>query len=315
MKPFAWLLFAAITFSGCTVVQTTPDPVPIPVPTTAIMETGGCGSCDGGPGGITNTDAMSTWLGKTLDYVLVWGWAGDQSQQEYWAQNRSELWPAKYKILWSVPMIIQGTNFADCYNGKYDSSYKTVATTIAARDSKAIIRMGHEMNGTWYDWSMDGPAGTAAEFGQCYAHVVTVFRSVSKDFKFDWNPGSGVYAGNDPVKAYPGDQFVDIVSLDQYEDSQWHKGTPDERWQHFLDNDGRGLTFWADFAKTHGKQLAFDEWASNYDDGEYITRMAAWMKSSGNVHHQMYWNSDVAFAGSLDTHPVNKAAFKKAFGQ
>lgn len=274
----------------------------------------GCGSCDGSERGIVNMDKLAATLGKPLDLIQVWGWAGDQGQQEYWATNRNELWPSKYNIFWTLPMIISGTTFADCYNGKYDSSYKIVASTIATRDPSAIIRTGQEMNGNWETHSMNGPAGTAAEFAQCFQHIVTLFRQVSPTFKFDWNPGIGMWAGLDGVTTYPGDAYVDYVSLDMYEDSQYVTGTPDERWQHFLDVDGRGLTYWAQFVKDHGKLLGIDEWASNYDDGVFITHMAAWM-ASNNVHHQMYWDSDMAFNGALDTHPVNGAAFKKAFGK
>ncbi len=290
------------------------QPVPIP-PITPVTGTllVSCGSCDGGPQGIINTDDLAKFMNKPVDLVLIWGWAADQGQQEYWATNRSEMWPAKYKILWDMPMIIHGTTFADCYNGKYDSSYKIVATTISARDPAAILRFGHEMNGNWYDWSMDGPAGTAAEYAQCYQHIVGVFRAISPKFLFDWNPGLGMWAGLDGVRTYPGDAFVDFVSLDMYEDSQWFKGTPDERWQYFLDGDGRGLTYWAKFVKDHNKQLGFDEWASNIDDGSLIGHMAQWMKDNP-THHQMYWDSDAAFKGSFASNPNNGKAFQQLFG-
>lgn len=304
-----------MAFSACaTLPPVVVSPPPPPGPATPLLV--GCGSCDGSAQGIVNIDQLSAFMGKPVDLVLVWGWAADQGQQEYWATNRDQLWPAKYKILWTVPMIISGTTFADCYNGKYDSSYKIVATTIASRDPAAIIRTGQEMNGNWESHSMNGPAGTAAEFAQCYQHIVGVFRQVSATFKFDWNPGIGIWGGLDGVTTYPGDAYVDYVSLDMYEDSHYVASglTPDQRWQqNFLDVAGRGLTFWADFVKQHGKQLGIDEWASNIDDGTFITNMANWMKTNP-VHHQMYWDSDAAFKGSFASNPNNGAAFKKAFG-
>lgn len=292
-------------------------PLPIPPLPTATALLIGCGSCDGSAQGIVNIDALASFMNKPVDLVLVWGWADSQSSQEYWATNRDQLWPAKYKILWDMPMIIQGTTFADCYNGKYDSSYKIVATTISARDSSAIMRIGHEMNGNWYDWSMNGPAGTAAEFAQCFQHIVGVFRQISPGFKFDWNPGIGEWAGLDAVTTYPGDAFVDYVSLDMYEDAQYTDLTltPDQRWQqNFVDVAGRGLTYWAQFVKDHKKQMGIDEWASNIDDGSMITHMAQWMQTNP-VHHQMYWDSDAAFKGSFASNPNNGVAFQKLFGK
>ncbi len=301
MRYLALLIFLV----GCT--TTPPDTTVLPGSTPTLL--GGCASCDEGDAGIA---AMETFLGRKVDFALAWGWADTKNNFEYsatWIKENH----GSHKLVWSMPMIIHGTTFADCYNGTYDSSYTIFAQTVLSADPEAVIRTGHEMNGNWYDWSMDGPAGTAAEFAKCYAHIATVMRAVSPKFKMDWNPGAGMWAGMDSVRAYPGDEFVDIIGLDQYEDSQWTKGTPDERWNQFLDDAGRGLTFWADFAKTHKKMLAFDEWASNYDDGTHIQHMAEWMKANGNVHHQMYWNSESAFSGSFSTHPTNGAAFKKAF--
>ncbi len=304
MRYLALLIFLV----GCTTATTPVDNPPQPAPTTML---GGCASCDEGDAGIAS---METFINRKVDFALAWGWADTKNNFEYSAQWIKEN-HGSHLLVWSMPLIIHGTTFADCYNGVYDSSYLSIANTINGVNPEAVIRTGHEMNGNWYDWSMDGPAGTAAEYAQCFAHISTLMKTVSPKFKMDWCPGAGLWAGIDSTRAYPGDAYVDIIGLDQYEDSQWTKGTPDERWQQFLDNQGRGLTFWADFAKTHKKQLAFDEWASNYDDGEHIARMAAWMKANGNVHHQMYWNSESAFSASFNTHPVNGAAFKKAFGK
>jgi len=317
-------LLVSVSF-GQTITPPHPAPAPKKAPLPGLPQKfqsntsqqpwlGGCGSCEGGPNGINLMDQFATFLGRSLDYVLVWGWAPDKGQMEYWAKNRIELWPSRYKILWSVPLIIKGMTFADCYNGKFDSTYTIVAKTIADRDANAVIRMGHEMNGNWYDWGIKGPAGSDKEFGKCFAHVATVMRKAAPGFKFVWNPGIGIWGGLDPLPAYPGDEFVDYVSLDLYEDSKYVKGTPDERWKHFLTTEGRGLDFWSGFAQGHHKPMAFDEWGSNYDDGVLITHMAEWMKGH-NVHHQMYWNSEAAFSGSFEKHPNNGRIYKQLFGK
>jgi hypothetical protein len=90
--------------------------------------------------------------------------------------------------------------------------------------------------------------------------------------------------------------------------------SPEDRWNHFLDNDGRGLNWLATFTGEHGKQAAFDEWASAVDDGVFITNMYNWM-STHDVAYQMYWHSDAAFRGSFASNPTNGATFKKLFGQ
>lgn len=297
---------------ACTCVDKPPEVDP-PIPPVSGLGglLGGCASCDEHDGGIRD---METMLNRKVDYALAWGWAHTQNDWEYSVTWIKENHAGDYaKLIWSMPMIRVGSKFSDCINGSLDGAYKEWARVVSGVDPEGIIRTGHEMQGNWYDWGW-GVGGTPQEYAQCFQHIVTVMRTVGPKLKFDWNPGLGSWAGHDAVETYPGDAYVDIVSLDTYEDKQWVKGTPEERWQHFLTADGRGLTFWNDFAIKHGKPLAFNEWASNYDDGEYVTRMAEWMKGK-NIHHQMYWNSEAAFSGSFAVHPVNGAAYKKAFGK
>jgi beta-mannanase len=221
--------------------------------------------------------------------------------------------PSGYTLHYDVPMVLSQGTFADVYGGSLDAVYADVAQTIASRDPNGVIRIGHEMNGNWYDWSINGPAGTTAEFVLCYQHLVDVFRAVSPNFKFVWNPGAGMWAGIDSLPSYPGDAYVDYISFDQYEDASFASMSPADRWSHFLDNDGRGLNWLADFSTAHGKAIAFDEWASAIDDGAYIANMHDWI-ATHNVAYHMYWDSNSAFPGSFTTSPVNGAAFHNLFG-
>lgn len=276
----------------------------------AAAALGGCGNCDG----VGALQSFETYINRPVDYVLVWGWAQTAGDLMYAFHYLDEMWPRSYTLHYDVPMIVQNTTFADVYNGSLDAVFTDVAQTIAARDPNGVIRIGHEMNGNWYDWSIDGPAGTSAEFVLCYRHLVDLFRSVSPTFTFVWNPGAGKWAGIDFLPSYPGDAYVDYVSFDMYEDPGFAAMTRDERWNHFLVNDGRGLDWLAEFTAEHGKQAAFDEWASAVDDGSFITNMYNWI-STHDVAYQMYWQSDAAFAGSFASNPTNAATFKQLFGR
>ena len=287
-----------------------PDPTPDPAPQTNNPLLGGCGNCDG----VDALRGFESYINRPVDYVLVWGWAQTAGDLMYAFHYLDEMWPASYKLHYSVPMVLMHGTFAEVYNGSLDAVYRDVAQTIANRDPNGIIRLGHEMNGNWYDWSQDGPAGSSAEFTWAYQRIVTVFRSVSPDFEFVWNPGAGKWAGIDSISTYPGDAYVDYMSFDMYEDAGWAVHSPAERWNHFLDNDGRGLDWLAQFAGQHGKAMAFDEWGSAIDDGVFITNMHAWM-STHNVAYQMYWNSNAAFTGSFDSNPVNGATYQRLFGR
>lgn len=273
------------------------------------MLLGGCGNCDG----VAALQGFESYINRAVDYVLVWGWAQTAGDLMYAFHYLEEMWPNSYRLHYDVPMILQYGTFAQVYNGSLDSVYRDVAQTIAARDPNGIIRIGHEMNGTWYDWSQDSAAGTSAEFVLAFQHLVGIFRSVSPNFTFVWNPGAGKWAGIDFLPTYPGDAYVDYVSFDMYEDAGWAAYSATDRWNHFLANDGRGLDWLAEFTTQHDKQIAFDEWASAIDDGVFITQMHAWM-STHNVAYHMYWHSNAAFPGSFSDHPVNGATYKSLFG-
>lgn len=282
----------------------------VPAKTAAVAALGGCGNCDG----VAALQSLETFIARPVDYVLVWGWAQTAGDLMYAFHYLEDMWPSEYMLHYDVPMVLQHGTFADVYDGSLDDVYTDVARTIAARDPAGVIRIGHEMNGNWYDWSIDGPAGSAAEFVLCYQHLVDLFRAVSPSFTFVWNPGAGKWAGIDFLPSYPGDAYVDYVSFDMYEDAGYAAMSPEDRWSHFLDNDGRGLDWLADFTSEHGKPAAFDEWASAVDDGVLITNMHAWI-ATHDVAYQMYWASDAAFPGSFATNPTNGATFQRLFGR
>jgi mannan endo-1,4-beta-mannosidase len=78
-----------------------------------------------------------------------------------------------------------------------------------------LFRPYHEMNGRWFWWGgRPGEHGSAALYRQLYDRYVNVHRL--NNLIWVWNVNSpGKYAG--PIADYfPGPQFVDIVSMDNY---------------------------------------------------------------------------------------------------
>ena len=265
---------------------------------------------------LTDIVTFDTWLGRSTDYGLVFG-----GHDKGWADFGGSIWyitdvwksvPSR-KLLWSVPLIVsQGptpiATLAEAAAGKYDDNYLWVAQQIVAREPNAVIRIGWEFNGDWYPWqaSLDVQGYIGA-----FRDMVRVFRSVSPNFTFMWCPNIGIF-NSDPALAYPGNDVVDIIGMDIYEDSRWDIGTPDERWNSFLTRQDRGLNWLASFAAANAKPISIPEWATNYDDGSFIRHMHDWMLAN-NVVMQSYWDSDADFSGSFATHPANGALYKELF--
>jgi hypothetical protein len=165
------------------------------------------------------------------------------------------------------------------------------------------------MNTEAFPWKA---AGDPQDYVGAFHQLVDTFRSVSDGFKFDWtsNIGTNEVAAE---KVYPGDNYVDFVGLDMNVGKSWAGDeSPDKLWD-WIVNQPHGLQWQADFAAAHGKQMSFPEYAGDLNDGQFVTHMADWIKSHDVAYHS-WWNADDVFNGDLDQHPVDEAAFIKAWG-
>ena len=111
--------------------------------------------------------------------------------------------------------------FKGIINGTYDSAYKGVVDAWANAGFKTMdLRLGYEMNGTFMPWFMGSDASTQADWTKAFQHLSTLMRDEAKAVgataKIEWNPNSQGWSSQPVVNSYPGDEYVDIVSLDTY---------------------------------------------------------------------------------------------------
>jgi beta-mannanase len=167
-------------------------------------------------------------------------------------------------VTFGVAMFPSGTPgyLAECANGDYNQHWANIANNIAAAGLKnADLRMGWEFNGNWFIWSN---IGKEADFARCFRNVVTSMRQAQPNagITFDWNPAS--VSGFTSETAWPGDQYVDYVGLDLYDEQSTSEATT------IMDQI-------AAFAKKHHKKLVFPEWGlssrGNGDNPNYINKM------------------------------------------
>jgi hypothetical protein len=240
-------------------------------------------------------------------------------------------WPAiwagtayQQHLLVTVPMLpnLSWTNLQDGAKGNYDAYFKETARhLVEAGLGSSWVRVGHELNGTWYRWSAQKDPAAYAEY---YRHIITAMRSVpGQSFKFDWNVAVGGDLHMDATKAYPGDEYVDAIGQDVY-DQKWNApgASADDRWRSLVAPVGataQGLEFWATFATQHGKPVAFGEWGlvgegsqmahggAGGDSPSYIDHMHQWF-ATHNTAYEIYFNRD-APDGS---HRIDGGAFPQS---
>ena len=164
--------------------------------------------------------------------------------------------------------------------GRDDAHHRTVARYIINGGyPNAVLRIGSEADS--FDWGSDNyKDGNHDAYRAAWKHIAAVYRAESTGFQFCWTILSHVWMGSTPdyvYLGYPGDDVVDYCGMDVYFDKQ--RVCTDADWRRY----GEVLAEHAAFAKAHGKQVCYPEWAqTNFDDDGWFRRMIAWQRSLGD---------------------------------
>ncbi|HTY71419.1 MAG TPA: glycosyl hydrolase [Actinomycetes bacterium] len=258
--------------------------------------------------GTSCVTSFEQWRGRSVGIVGAYlpqsTWA-DIQVPAWWAQTWASS-PYRDRMLITVPMLpnLTWTTMSAGAQGQYDVYFRhTALNLVAAGLGNAWIRIGPELNGTWFRWSAQPDPLAYQEY---FRHIVDAMRSVpGQSFRFDWNVAVGGDLHMDATLAYPGDAYVDAIGEDVY-DMKWNDphSTPESRWDHLVDPTGptaQGLEFWARFAAQHDKPLSYGEWGlvgpgspmakggGGGDDPAFIDHMHQWF-GTHTTAFEVYFN-------------------------
>jgi hypothetical protein len=262
------------------------------------------------PAGPANVDAFEVWLGKPVQLAEAFeprdtwdnidGAAWQLSAWSQWVRAK-----AGRNLILSVPMLPStgGVSLAGCAAGQYDVYWRNLANDLAYYGLHwTYLRLGWEMDGSWYAWGAAQGSGLEASFAGCFRRIVTTMRATqpASQWKFVWNPTA---TWTDPAwlgAAWPGDAYVDVVGIDLY-DQSWAPNTyPYPATCDSACRLARQQTAWngyawylqtiRDFAVAHGKPLAIPEWGivarsdghGGGDNPYYIQKMYEFLSDPGN---------------------------------
>ena len=272
---------------------------------------------------------FETWFGyqvpRSIEFMSNSSWS-DFDGASAWSANLTSGWPPqRWRATFSVPMLpTDGTStLALGATGSYNLHFTNLAQVlVSAGEGDAIIRLGWEMNGSWYAWRVLN-ATDAANYRSYWIQIVTAMRSVAgASFKFDFCPANG-YNSYPSNESYPGDAYVDIIGLDVYNTS-YATTDPTARWNEIV-TQSYGMQYWADFASARDKPLSYPEWATcirttdsagGGDDPLFVQNMFNWI-STHNVAYHNYWDyqaPDLHGQLSNGQFPNSAAKFKELFG-
>ena len=281
----------------------------------------GTGGCEKGL-----YDQWEQWVGGPVwaeDFMPKEGWnkiEGEAWQLGVWGKWRT-LAPGRRLVL-SVPMLVGPWNRSGPKTGpgagepvslekgaagEYDEHFAALGRNLVKWGlADTIVRLGWEFNGGWYTYRVENEKD-ARDFAAFFRRAVAAMRAAEgQRFLFCWNPAMEPWWSYDVEAAWPGDDVVDVIGIDVY-DQSWVPDTypipegasPEERrarqgraWERKTGNEGAfGLPWWPKFAARHGgKPLAVCEWGVCYredghgggDDPLYIERMADFILDPAN---------------------------------
>jgi mannan endo-1,4-beta-mannosidase len=141
-------------------------------------------------------------------------------------------------------------------NETFKASLKIVADyaqTLIGADGKLIpiiFRPFHEMDGNWFWWG-NGHC-TAGEYIAMYRYMVKYLRDDLgiRNFLYAWSPDRNFNSQSQYLNYYPGDDYVDLVGTDNYEDMKANV-SPEVAASKFK--------IVSDYAKAHNKLAALTE--------------------------------------------------------
>ncbi|MCX5003953.1 glycosyl hydrolase [Streptomyces sp. NBC_00638] len=251
---------------------------------------------DYGTRGIARMEQFSQWLGGTelrVGHTYLPGdlWSNIEGAHGFldaWADWRRA--KADRMLVLNVPMMERneeglsdghvGLLLREAAAGEFDHHFRALAERLVELNvPDTVIVLGWEMNGITYTHRC-GPDPEA--WKKYWNRIVAAMRSVpGQKFRFDFAPSRG----RDAIpwtECYPGDDTVDIIGMDSYD--QPSGLSFDEQVK-----EPYGLQEQVDFAKSHGKAISYPEWGlfHNGDNAEYVKRMLAWIDEHKPLYHTL----------------------------
>ncbi|MEV8323031.1 glycosyl hydrolase [Kitasatospora sp. NPDC056731] len=259
------------------------------------------------------------WLGDANlqvghTYLAGNGWAdveGELMVLGMWSQWRLAD-PSRTLVL-GVPMLVPNEAnvpdgevaklLAQGARGDFDRHFLRLAhRLVALGGADTVLTLGWEMNGVTYTHRCKPDPSAWKAY---WRRIVGVMRSVpGQRFRFDFTPNRGLDA-IPWTKCYPGDDVVDIIGMDNYD--QPAGGTFDD-----YVREPYGLQDQVEFAAKRGKPVSYPEWGlfRNGDNPEFVQRMVEWMRTHDTAYQTVTDYCPHGFF-ECDRNPRSAARFKQ----
>ncbi|WNG35315.1 hypothetical protein F0U60_17925 [Archangium minus] len=250
--------------------------------------------------------AFATWRGSAVKIAGSWS-DNNLNAANFWQLDPSgEYGSWQQSIDIAVGAFDSGESWAAAASGAYDARWRqslnTLKTKWGSRPGTVYIRFAHEMNGNWYPWKVT--ASDATSFITAWKRYRALQKEIFPAAKLVFSVNrESVSSGIDWRKTFPGAAYVDVMSVDYYNQYPYVATVTD--WNNSIQQtDGygapKGLAKHLEFARSVGLPLAISEWSGNADNGDstvWIEQMHNFFKvnggtGAGKVLYEILFNVD-----------------------
>jgi beta-mannanase len=266
--------------------------------------------------------ATPEFMDTFIDYTQpIADWAANASFTAY-SMRISSVSPNTIPVI-GLPMI-STTDDSDpdavykaIASGQYDSVLTGIVQAWAAQGYTTMyVRPGYEGNGSFMPWYAGSDPQTQADWVAAFQHIATVMRSVpGTDVKIVWSPN--IQAGNtlNVESLYPGDQYVDVIAGDMYDETypaslyDWalNNGTYDSTMAQWMSNP---------INLEHYYSIpAANQWDQNTNDGGTNTFSLEDMIAFAEAHDKPIGLSETGAGGNGSNAPLDDPTFVQWLAQ
>lgn len=239
-----------------------------------------------------DVDIMAVWVSQQK--VGTWDdFRTGKGEGSGYLLDAMRMLPASTPIIVSYPMLPRSDSNKGCNNpavwdrfarGDFDDHYlvmaqnfKKLAQQYGRDPSNTIFRLGWEMNGEHYPWSI---CNKVNEFKQSWERATRIIRAEIPGVLFDFSPAhryvgytAGLnYNGTDGINLagfLPDPSTYDVISMSHHDVRPFT--TSESEWQNSIVAPPRsekriGLQELVDTATAKGKKFALTEWATQLAD-------------------------------------------------
>lgn len=221
-----------------------------------------------------------TWRGSAGEAAGSWSdalsdkstaeQAADQAIAPTWILGPGAHWGAWDGLMDLAPGgMVKGMTWAQAANGDLDAHWRaileSVKTSWGDRSYDLLnVRPFHEFNGNWMPWSV--AAADLNDFRAGWARWAALQREILPGSHVVWSINAGTLQDYDIRSAYPGDDLVDVISIDSY--NNYPYVTTADAFSAKVNavqatGGPAGVASLFAFAKEHGKPAAVSEWSSD----------------------------------------------------